>query len=39
VIGWLSELDLLLKEPQIKHALAEIDQQLSLLPTMFWSDL
>lgn len=39
VIGRLSELDLLLKEPQIRHALAEIDLQLSLLPSMVWSDL
>lgn len=35
----LSELDLLLKEPQIRHSLAEIDLQLSLLPSMVWSDL
>ena len=39
VMGRLSELDLLLKEPQIRHALAEIDLQLSLLPSMVWSDL
>lgn len=39
VMGRLAELDLLLKEPQIRHALAENDLQLSLLPTMVWSDL
>ena len=39
VMGRLNELDLLLKEPQIKHALAEIDLQLSLLPSMVWSGL
>ena len=39
VMGRLSELDLLLKDPQIRHALAENDLQLSLLPTMVWSDL
>jgi hypothetical protein len=39
VMGRMSELDLLLKEPQIRHALAEIDLQLSLLPSMVWSDL
>jgi hypothetical protein len=38
-MGRLSELDLLLKEPQIRHALAEIDLQLSLLPSMVWSEL
>jgi len=39
VMDRLSELDLLLKEPQIRHALAENDLQLSLLPSMVWSDL
>jgi hypothetical protein len=39
VMGRLSELDLLLKQPQIRHALAEIDLQLSLLPSLVWSDL
>jgi hypothetical protein len=39
VMGRLGELDLLLKDPQIRHALAENDLQLSLLPTMVWSDL
>jgi hypothetical protein len=39
VMGRLSELDLLLKDPQIRHALAENDLQLSLLPSMVWSDL
>ena len=39
VMGRLGELDLLLKEPQIRHALAENDLQLSLLPSLVWSDL
>jgi hypothetical protein len=39
VMGRLTELDLLLKEPQIRHSLAEVDLQLSLLPSMVWSDL
>jgi hypothetical protein len=39
IMGRLNELDLLLKEPEIKHSLAEIDLQLSLLPAMVWSDL
>ena len=39
VMGRLSELDLLLKQPQIRHSLAELDLQLSLLPSMVWSDL
>ncbi len=39
VIGRLTELDLLLKEPQIRHELAEIDFQLSLLPSMMGSGL
>jgi hypothetical protein len=39
VMGRLSELNLLLKEPQIRHALAEVDLQLSLLPSLAWSDL
>lgn len=39
VMGRLSELDLLLKDPQIRHALAENDLQLSLLPSMVWTDL
>jgi hypothetical protein len=38
VMGRLSELELLLKEPQIRHALAEVDLQLSLLPSMVWTD-
>ena len=39
VMGRLGELDLLLKDPQIRHALAENDLQLSLLPSMVWTDL
>jgi hypothetical protein len=38
VMGRLSELDLLLKDPQIRHSLAENDLQLSLLPSMVWTD-
>ncbi|OPY50542.1 MAG: hypothetical protein A4E49_02677 [Methanosaeta sp. PtaU1.Bin112] len=39
VMGKLAELDLLLKEPKIRHDLAEIDLQLSLLPSLVWPDL
>jgi hypothetical protein len=39
VIGRLNELDQLLKEPQIRRDLAEIDFQLSLLPSMMGSGL
>ena len=39
VMGRLNELDLLLREPQIRHALAENDLQLSFLPSMAWADL
>ena len=39
MIGRLNELDLLLKEPQIRHDLAEIDFQISLLPSMMGSGL
>ncbi len=39
VIGRLFELELLLKDPQIRHDLAEIDFQLSLLPSMVESSL
>jgi len=39
VIGRLNGLDALLKEPEIRHALAELDLQLSFLPSVMWSDL
>lgn len=39
VMGRLGELDLLLKEPHIRHALAENDLQLSLLPSMIWTEI
>ncbi|NMC10605.1 MAG: hypothetical protein GYA39_06490 [Methanothrix sp.] len=39
VIARLNELDALLKEPQIRHALAEVDLQLSFLPSIVGSDL
>jgi hypothetical protein len=39
VIGRLHELDSLLREPEIRHNLAEIDLQLSLIPGMLGSSL
>ncbi len=39
VIGRLNELDALLKEPEVRHALAEMDLQLSFLPSVVWSSL
>lgn len=39
VIGRLHELDGLLREPEIRHNLAEIDLQLSFLPSMLGSSL
>ncbi|MCX6668456.1 MAG: hypothetical protein NTV25_01410 [Methanothrix sp.] len=39
VIGRLNELDALLKEPEVRHALAEMDLQLSFLPSVMWSGL
>lgn len=39
VMGRLNELDLLLRDPQIRHALAENDLQLSFLPSMALADL
>ncbi len=39
VVGRLNELDSLLKEPEIRHALAEMDVQLSFLPSIMWTDL
>ncbi len=39
VIGRLTELDVFLKEPQIRHALAELDLQLSFLPSLVGSGL
>ncbi len=39
VIGRLNELDSLLKEPEVRHALAEMDLQLSFLPSVVWSSL
>jgi hypothetical protein len=39
VIGRLNELDALLKEPEVRHALAELDLQLSFLPSVMWSGL
>lgn len=39
VVGRLSELDSFLKEPEIRHALAEMDLQLSFLPSLMGSGL
>jgi hypothetical protein len=39
VIGRLAELDLLLKESNIRQDLAKVDLQLSLLPSMMGSGL
>jgi hypothetical protein len=39
VIGRLHELDSFLREPEIRHNLAEIDLQLSFLPSMLGSSL
>jgi hypothetical protein len=39
VIGRLHELDSLLREPEIRHNLAEIDLQLSFLPSMLGSSI
>jgi hypothetical protein len=37
VVGRLHELDSFLREPEIRHSLAELDLQLSLLPSIVWS--
>jgi hypothetical protein len=37
VIGRLHELDSLLREPEVRHSLAELDLQLSFLPSIVWS--
>ncbi|VVB64927.1 Uncharacterised protein [uncultured archaeon] len=37
VIGRLHELDSLLREPEVRHNLAELDLQLSFLPSIVWS--
>lgn len=37
VIGRLHELDSLLREPEVRHNLAELDLQLSFLPSVIWS--
>jgi hypothetical protein len=39
VIGRLTELELLLKDPHIRQDLAKVDLQLSLLPSMMDSGL
>lgn len=37
VIGRLHDLDSLMREPEIRHALAELDVQMSLLPSVMWT--
>jgi hypothetical protein len=37
VIGRLHELDSFLREPEVRHSLAELDLQLSFLPSIVWS--
>lgn len=39
VIGRLHELDALMREPDIRHALAELDVQMSILPSVAWSNI
>jgi hypothetical protein len=39
VIGRLHELDALMREPEIRRALAELDVKLSLLPSVMWSNI
>lgn len=39
VIGRLHELDALMREPDIHHALAELDVQMSILPSVAWSNI
>ncbi len=39
VIGRLHELDALMREGDIKHALAELDVQMSILPSVMWSGI
>lgn len=38
VVGRLHELDSLLSEPEVRHNLAELDLQLSFLPSVVWSN-
>jgi hypothetical protein len=38
VVGRLHELDRFLREPEVRHSLAELDLQLSFLPSIVWSD-
>jgi hypothetical protein len=39
VVGRLHELASLLREPEIRHSLAELDLQLSFLPSIVWSKI
>lgn len=38
IVGRLHELDSLLREPEVRHNLAELDLQLSFLPSVVWSN-
>jgi hypothetical protein len=37
VVARLHALDALLREPEVRHALAELDLQLTFLPSVMWS--
>jgi hypothetical protein len=37
IVGRLHELDSFLRESEIRHSLAELDLQLSFLPSIVWS--
>ncbi|MFB3763766.1 MAG: hypothetical protein ACE14P_00805 [Methanotrichaceae archaeon] len=39
VVGKLHELDAMMREGDIRHALAELDVQMSFLPSVMWSDI
>jgi len=39
VVSKLYELDAFMRNPDIRHALAELDLQMSFLPTVIWSDI
>ncbi len=39
VIGRLHELDTIMREQEIRHALAELDVQMSFLPNVMWSNI
>jgi hypothetical protein len=39
IVGRLHELDEFMREDDIRHALAELDLQMSFLPSVIWSDI